>query len=83
MNGCASRTRVIRLQRHHCSHIQTPKSRPQVIMTSRGELVMHADVVFEANAATHGGAVSLPFDVVPGLTVWYGWCVFSRCLLIA
>ena len=40
-------------------HIQTPESRPQVFMRSRGELVMHDEVVFEANVAgASGGAVS-------------------------
>ena len=46
------------------SHIQTPESRPQVFMSVRGELAIHDDVVFEANAAaSDGGAVSLPFHV--------------------
>jgi hypothetical protein len=38
-------------------------------MHTGGELTVHANVVFEANTGTHGGAVSLRFDTVQALSV--------------
>ena len=53
------------LATHTCVvRIETPDSRTQVYMSDGGELAVHDNVVFEANAAVWGGAVSLRFNSI-------------------
>ena len=51
-------------------------------MHTGGELTVHANVVFEANTGTYGGAVSLRFDTVALFPVWCFSTGFASARLI-